>query len=152
MPVRGTFLRYWLPVLLWMSFIFMASTDLLSSQRTSRFIGPFLRRLVPDISDQAVDRIQYGLRKTGHVAEYAVLACLLWRLRRRPPRADPRRWCWADAAWALAGAGLYALTDEWHQRLVASRYASVGDVLLDTAGAAAGLAMCWLAGHWRGRW
>src|SRR5207302_10580778 len=41
------FLRYWLPVLIWLVMIFVGSTDLMSTEHTSRIIGPILRWLHP---------------------------------------------------------------------------------------------------------
>ena len=67
-----------------MGLIFAGSTDILSSQHTSRIIGPLLRWLNPNVSDQTIRAVQAVVRKGSHVAEYSVLALLLWRARRRP--------------------------------------------------------------------
>ncbi len=123
--------------------IFSASTDALSSHRTSRIIGPLLRWLKPDVSAETISRVQTVVRKTGHMTEYGVLACLFWRARRKPVKNDPRPWRWSEAAVALLFAALYAATDEFHQAFVPSRQASMGDVLLDISGAAAGLVVLW---------
>jgi hypothetical protein len=73
-----------------MVFIFFASTDIMSGERTSRFIGPFLRWLKPDISDERIKQVQFIVRKGGHLTEYAILCALLWRALHQP--ADvPRR-------------------------------------------------------------
>src|SRR5436190_14032047 len=73
------FLRYWLPVLIWLAVIFVGSTDLMSAEHTSRFVGPFLRWLKPDITADAIVKVQLFVRKVAHVTEYAILATLLWR-------------------------------------------------------------------------
>jgi VanZ family protein len=135
-----------------MALIFSGSTDLLSSQRTSRFIAPILRWFVPDLSAEAVYRVQYAVRKVGHLTEYAVLAVLLWRARRRPHKEERRPWSWPEAGVALGLAALYALTDEYHQSLLSTRFGSGADVLIDVAGAAGGLALVWLVGRLRRRW
>jgi VanZ family protein len=145
-------LRYWLPIVALMALIFGGSTDMLSSSRTSRFIGPILRWLVPGISSEAVATVQLTIRKTGHILEYALLAFLFWRAFRKPRRNDPRPWMFHHAIWAVAAAGAYAVTDEFHQLFVASRGASVLDVLLDTLGAALGVFAVWAWGRWRKRW
>jgi VanZ family protein len=137
-----------LPVIIWMAIIFSASTDLLSSDRTSRFIGPILRWFNPDISEAAIRRVQLVARKGAHVTEYAILAALLWRA----IRLDPRRWSWGEAGLAVGFAALYAVTDELHQHFVASRYGTVGDVVIDTAGAILGVTIVWAAGRARNRW
>jgi len=136
--------RAWAPVLLWMLAIFIGSTDLLSSHNTSRFIEPLLRWLNPGISEIAVQRIQFIIRKGGHMTEYAVLVLLIRRglhlLSERP------FWLWnsRSARWALLLAVLYATTDEFHQSFVASREASTVDVLIDSTGATLALMAVWL--------
>ena len=135
-----------------MLLVFCASTDLMSSQHTSRFLGPFLRWLVPGISDAAIQLAQFTVRKTAHLAEYAVLALLLWRALRQPVPGDPRPWSWREARHALLLAALYAATDELHQAFVPSRDAAVMDVLMDALGAALGLLLLWAIGRSRKRW
>jgi VanZ family protein len=68
------------------------------------------------------------LRKLAHAAEYAVLGALLVR---------------ATSAAALSAAigVLYAITDELHQTFVPGRQGSSRDVLIDTAGVVAGVAL-----------
>ncbi|HKS38852.1 MAG TPA: VanZ family protein [Verrucomicrobiae bacterium] len=152
MPGSKSLLKYWLPVLVWMALIFWASTDLMSSQRTSRIIGPLLRWFNPDLSEETIRHVQLVVRKTAHLTEYAILALLLWRAIRKPKKEDGRPWSWREAALAIAVAGAYAMTDELHQHFVASRYGSAWDVLLDTLGAAAGMFVLWALGRWRRLW
>ena len=47
---------------------------------------------------------------------------------------------------------LYAASDEFHQMFVPTRTAHVTDVLIDTAGGAAGLLAMWWYGRWRKHW
>ena len=68
------------------------------------------------------------LRKLAHTAEYALLGALLYRAVRRP-------------ATALLLASAFAVTDEFHQTFVAGRHGSPVDWLIDTAGAAIGVAL-----------
>lgn len=152
MPGFRLFLKYWLPVLIWMLMIFSASTDAMSTRRTSRIIGPLLRWLKPDISEAAIYRVQYVARKGAHMTEYAVLALLLWRARRKPARQDLRPWRWAQAGFAFGLAALYAASDEFHQSWVPSREGRVADVFLDVAGAGLGLLAFWAIGRWRKFW
>jgi len=148
----GGFLRYWLPVLLWCALIFGFSTEAGSAKRTSRILGPILRWFNPDISDEAIRRVQYGVRKTSHVAEYAVLALLVWRAKRKPNQDDRRPWDWREARLAFAFAAAFAMSDEFHQVFVPSREARVGDVLVDSLGAALGLLALRAYGRWRRQW
>src|SRR5262245_11866942 len=98
-----------------MAVIFASSTDLLSSRNTSRFIGPLLRWLNPDVSERTIELAQMIVRKTGHVTEYALLAILAWRAART---AQDRSWSWKAAGLALVIAAFYAVTDEVHQSFV----------------------------------
>jgi len=66
-----------------MAAIFTASTDLGSTQHTSRIIGPFLRFFWPAVPDQVVNDVQTVARKIGHMSGYAGLAILVWRARQR---------------------------------------------------------------------
>jgi VanZ family protein len=132
------FLKGWLPVLLWMVFIFVGSTDLMSAEHTSRFLVPFLRWLTPDISDAAIATIQLFIRKGAHLAEYAILAALLLRAFRKSQERLARA-----TISALILAAIYAAFDELHQASVPSRTASPYDVAIDTAGALVGLAIYW---------
>jgi VanZ family protein len=127
------FLKFWLPVLAWMIFIFIGSTDLLSTEHTSRFIGPFLRWWSPDVSDATIASIQLVVRKCAHLTEYAILAALIYRALR----------VHRDRVLVLAFllAAIYAVLDEFHQSFVASRTASPWDVLIDCIGALIGLAL-----------
>ncbi len=147
-----SFVRYWAPVLVWMCVIFSASSDRASFQRSSRIIGPVVRWLFPHLSDDAVHAIVFGVRKCAHLAEYAVLALLLWRALRKPARPAPPAWRWPTAGLVLAAVALYAVSDEVHQLLVPSRQGSLTDVLLDTTGAALGLFCLWAFGRWRKSW
>jgi len=132
-----------------MAIIFLGSTDLLSSRNTSRFIGPLLRWFKPDVSAETIAFAQTIVRKTGHVAEYGVLAVLVWHAARTPQDA---RWSWRAAWLALAIVVVYAATDEVHQSFVATRLGSVWDVFLDTIGGAIGLFLLWCWGKWRRAW
>ena len=111
-----------------------------------------MRWLNPQISDETIYRIQYVVRKCGHVTEYAVLAGLLWRAWRRPVKNDPRPWQWRPALLALGVCVVYAASDEIHQAFEPTREARVMDVVYDSTGAALGLAAVWGVGRCRRRW
>ncbi|MGC2352114.1 MAG: VanZ family protein [Candidatus Udaeobacter sp.] len=128
-----SFLKYWLPLVIWLGVIFVGSTDLMSAQHTSRFIVPFLRWLNPDISWAAVNTIHTVIRKLGHVIEYAILALVLWRALCSGPALRTKTPILFGAV--LLACALFAVTDEFHQSFVGSRTSSDHDVLLDSAGA-----------------
>jgi VanZ family protein len=119
---------------------------MMSSSRTSRFIGPILQWIDPDVSDATIRGVQLVVRKGAHVTEYAILALLLYRALRRTAQKPSTEWCRNCAYWAWMLAFAYAASDEWHQSFVPSRGGSVHDVLIDACGAALGLLFChgWL--------
>jgi hypothetical protein len=76
----------------------------------------------------------WGFDKVVHAIEYGVLGALLTRALIIAPGLTP-------AVAAVCGAALgaiYGVTDEWHQSFVPGRFPSLGDVVADTLGSAAG--------------
>jgi VanZ family protein len=151
-PRLGFFLKYGLPLLLWMAVIFSASSDRQSFEHSSRIIGPFLHWLFPGLGPEQLDRWVFFCRKIAHLTEYGLLAMLAWRAFRHA--GDPGRfWNRRPALAALALVFLYAISDEVHQAFVPSRQGAVVDVLIDTLGGAAGLGLIWLGQRLReGMW
>ena len=107
---------------------------------------------MPGLSDEAVGKVVFAVRKAAHVSEYAVLALLSWRARRKPVRHQKRPWRWSEAGFALVVAVLFAATDEWHQTFVPTREGSPRDVLIDAGGATLALVALWRLGRWRKHW
>lgn len=111
MPKRGTILR-WLPPILWMGVIFIASSlsgsDLGGLSAYSFF---------------------------GHLGEYAILGALLFLAARRtwPDRAS--------MILAIGVASLYGVTDELHQFLTPGRTPDPLDWATDTLGAFVGVVL-----------
>jgi VanZ family protein len=134
------FLKYWLPILVWLGLIFIGSTDLMSAEHTSRIIGPLLRWFKPDISDMAIAQIQFIVRKMAHVSEYAILAMLIWRAIRRGTGWRLGMSILFFVVWVVCA--ILAASDEFHQSFVPSRSASPIDVMIDISGALVGLAIC----------
>ncbi len=144
------FLKHWLPVLIWLGVIFLGSTDMLSAEHTSRFLVPFLRWIDPQISFTTLNAIQLGIRKLGHLTEYAVLAMLLWRALRSGTRWQIKmsilrlRSGQVLFLTVLLACGLFAASDEFHQSFVPSRTASPNDVMIDICGTLIGLSIYWM--------
>jgi VanZ family protein len=138
------FLKYWLPVLVWMVVVFSASADRNSYQHSSNLFEPLFHWLFPWVSHDHIEVIHHVFRKCGHLTEYAILALLLWRAIHQPERNRPRPWRWDEAGLTLSIVLLYAASDEIHQVYVAGRTALTSDVAIDTSGGAAGLALLWL--------
>jgi VanZ family protein len=131
------FVKYWLPLLIWLGVIFVGSTNLMSAEHTARYIIPFLLWLKPGMSPHTIWVILISVRKCAHVTEYAVLGLLLWRAFRSVPPLRTRTS--ASAIAVLVGCALFAASDEFHQTFVKSRTPSVRDVFLDIGGAVLGV-------------
>ncbi|WP_395139356.1 VanZ family protein [Armatimonas sp.] len=139
------FVRYTLPLLIWMSFIFMMSGDTGSTQHTRPLMRSILRRLAPSLAAQLtptqVDRIDFNIRKTSHVLEYLLLALLAYRAARGgSPHFRSRHVLFP----LVLGIG-FAASDEWHQSFIPSRWGVAADVLYDSFGVTLGT----LLSQWR---
>ena len=143
------FLKYWLPLLIWLGVIFVGSTDLMSAEHTSRFIVPILLWLKPGMAPHTIRSILFAIRKCAHVTEYAILALLLWRALRSGTALSVKMSMLFGAV--LLGCAVFAASDEFHQSFVKSRTPSVRDVLLDIVGALIGLLIGMSFAHRRPR-
>lgn len=106
--------KRWLPTLLWMGAIFV-----LSAQPAQE---------LPDLGWW-----DFFLKKTAHFGAYAILAALVYWGGMREGKGT------FLPAFLLTV--LYAASDEYHQTFVPGRNGTIGDVLLDAAGALAGLSV-----------
>ncbi len=133
-------LRDWAPAILWAAMIFYASTDAFSSQNTGRVLTSILQWLIPAISRDQVDLVNFAARKCAHFVEYFVLYLLVHRgvAAGRPDWRGSR----AMIAWLIVVA--YSLLDELHQSFVATRTGSPWDSLLDAAGGIFGMLVVFL--------
>ena len=118
------FAYYWLPLIAWAGVIFAlshTSGDTLDStvEETAQFIP-----------------LEFLLsQEFAHMAQFGVLAALAYRLL-ASYQTLPRMWTLGGA---LLFAVCYGVTDEFHQMFVPGRSATLGDLALDTVGAALGL-------------
>jgi hypothetical protein len=122
-------IRYWAPPAIWAVVISIASTGRFTSEKTAGHIIPFLHWLFPHASWATIGEIHHLIRKGGHVFEYFVFTMLLLYA----IRGGRREWRWSWALIALGCVAGYAGLDEFHQRFVPGRGASVWDSMLDTA-------------------
>lgn len=94
----------------------------------------------PNLQVTDDDLLDFILRKAAHLAEYALLAWLAWRVTRAGGMSTfaglPLSWCFTL---------VYAISDEWHQTFVDGRVGHPRDVAIDMAGATAALVAVWLA-------
>lgn len=145
--MRG-FLKFWLPVLIWMTVIFGASADSHSYEHSSRIFVPFLRWLFPHMPLPEIDTLHHLCRKCCHLTVYAILGLLVYRaLNRSGNNLAP--WSWPRVGGALLIVFLYASSDEYHQSFVPTRTPLFSDVCIDTSGAAIALFIVWIYFCWR---
>jgi VanZ family protein len=152
MPRLRSFVKYWVPVAVWMVVIYSASSDTKSFEHSSRILAPILQWLMPQLSEEVVSHVVFIIRKFAHLTEYAILALLLWRALRKPVRNDTRPWSWIQAGLAILVVALYAGSDEIHQLFVPHREGKIADVMIDTSGGVAGILLLWAAGRLRKWW
>ena len=156
--------RLWVILaVIWMIVIFSFSAKPSDeSSEESLFVGHIVGQIfVKDFENWTVgeqeafaESINYPIRKTAHATEYAILGFLTfqaWKSQawRRETNSGKRRTygvrgC-AIMAWVVSTA--YAATDEIHQIFVPGRACMATDVMIDSAGAAAGILLTILIGH-----
>ena len=141
---RTSQLRRWAPALVWAAVIWTFSTGLFASERTAAVILPVLAALLPGRPRAELWAIHEGIRKTAHFAEYMILSVLLYQALRGERRWNPRA-----AGLAFTFAGLYAVSDEFHQWFVPGRTAAATDCLIDMTGAAAAQGLLAARTTWR---
>ena len=132
---RATCIRY-APLVLWTAFIFYMSSDMGSSQHTSRIIGPILRFLFPDAPPDTIAEYHGYIRKLAHLTEYALLALIAARTAILSSLYALRNWWFI---WALLYASLIAAADEFGQSFNPNRTGTPYDSLLDIVGACCGI-------------
>jgi VanZ family protein len=135
---------WWGITLAWAALVFYLSTQTFGPNTSRALLAWTLNLLHLPVSRGTFGLLHGLFRGLAHLVEYAILALLVYGLRVEKQRELWRpRW----AAFCLAVAAAYALTDELHQSLVPGRHASLLDCGLDATGAA--LAM--LIPYTRGR-
>ena len=107
------FLYYWLPVIIYCALIFFQSS-----------------RPVPE----SIPAIPY-LDKLLHAGAYAILGMLFFRAYRTTALGGKLHYI---ITLSILSAGLYGISDEFHQYFVPYRSADIGDALADIIGSAIG--------------
>lgn len=124
-------LLLWLPLFLWLCFIFSMSTGAFSAENTSLVIVPALHFLFPWLAPDRIDALHALIRKGAHLFEYFVLGLLILRVL-RAGRTNAWKWRWCLLAVVVVA--LWACGDEFHQSFEPTRTASMRDVAIDTVG------------------
>ncbi len=134
---------FFILTIIWMILIFsFSSRSGTVSSQDSNHVGMLIGEVfVPDFDQWSEERqndfadmVDHPVRKTAHAMEYAVLGFLTAGI-----FVDKRKyWKYKIFIPWLIAAG-YAAMDEFHQLFVPGRSGQISDVILDSAGALAGV-------------
>ena len=113
------FTRYWLPVIVYCTAIFIQSSFPTTEQLPS---WPFLDKILHVAAYALLGFLVFRALATGHLTNNLNLALIISAL----------------------FAGLYGLSDEWHQSFVPGRSAEAADALADLIGGMLGAGLGWL--------
>lgn len=105
-------LKLWGPVLIWAGVIFSFSSLKINHEAEFSWLD-------------------FIIKKTAHVVEYAILYWLLFRAWTQKWQNISKNIWWK----VLIMVVIYALSDEWHQTLVLGREGTLRDVGFDSLGA-----------------
>ena len=117
----------------WAVLVFYLSTEGFGPDFTQGLVARACMLLHLSAEPRTLHIMDTLLRKAAHVTEYAMLAFLVYG---SFGNQQPFRWSLRQALWCIGIVGLYSLTDEFHQRFVHGRHASLADCGIDIAGAA----------------
>jgi VanZ family protein len=125
-----------------MGFMFFMSGNTGSAENTSPLVHNLIRKFFPWLASQMtpawLDRVDFDLRKTAHVSEYAILTVLAFRAVTR----GTKKFSSGFVVWPFVIGVGWAISDEYHQSFVPSRWGAASDVFFDTVGVVVGLLLC----------
>lgn len=121
----------WLPALLWTGVVLSLSSEEFAAARTSRFVLPLLRWMLPWADPATLEILHLGIRKLAHAVEYAILAALVVRGFHGVFRLQRAR----EGLQAILFVAGVAAADESRQALSSMRTGSIWDWALDVSGA-----------------
>jgi VanZ family protein len=135
---------WWVPVIIWAGVIFYMSTRNFGASFSNSLLNDILTMLHVEVSHHTFHLLAMGFRKLGHFTEYSIFAIFLYHA-----LGDGHRSAWnpRKALACILLAGLYSLTDEFHQRFVPGRGPSIVDCGFDTIGATLGMVIVYFAGE-----
>ncbi len=123
-------IKYYIPVILWMIFIFyMSHQDGTSSSGMSGHIVTTIHEFVTKFFpvDISIDTLSFIIRKGAHITEYMILTFLfIYAL----IKTNIQKYLIVSAFASL----LYACSDELHQTFIPGRAGSIVDVGIDSIG------------------
>ncbi len=128
------------PLILWIGVIAFLSTSYASMAETSRFIGPVLKYLFPNATEETLHAIHVVIRKLAHFTEYSLLAFFALRAIATPLNVRSH----IRYVLPLILVIVIASADEINQSFDAARTGLPSDALLDIASGAIAIAIFWV--------
>ena len=134
----------WIAVVLWMALIFSFSME--TAAESSESSGGFIRSLLETFEDDflslshddqhaKIESLSYIVRKSAHFCIFGMLGILVTSAVSTHGLPSKK-----TALFSLIICVLYAVSDEIHQYFVPGRACMLRDMLIDTCGAACGVA------------
>lgn len=119
-------------LIIWMITVFCFSNQQgeTSGSTSGKVIKAILKIFTKDVSEEKIQKLQLPIRKLAHFTIFAiggVLAIMLLNQYNIP--------LMKKIIYSQLIITIYAATDEFHQRFIPGRTASIWDVLIDSAGA-----------------
>lgn len=130
---RVQFWIRWTITLAWAATIFLFSTETFAGSFTETLLWYILHFLHVSVTQPTFLLLHHLFRKLAHLTEYGIFGMLLYH---SFLNSNHTEWRARTAAWAVLAAGLYSLTDEFHQTMVPGRGPSLTDCGIDTTAAA----------------
>lgn len=125
-------IKYFIPALIWMLFIFfMSHTSGNDSANQSNIIATIIQKFI----NIDWELLTFIIRKFAHMCEFAILFLLLYYGFRKNN---------LPYHYALIITFIYACLDEFHQLFIPGRSGQFSDVLIDSSGALMALIIIWI--------
>lgn len=137
---------WWAPPIIWAGVIFYMSTRTFGAAFSDELLRDILTTIRLGVLPHTFDFLATAFRKLGHFTEYAIFSIFLYHAL---GKGDRSAWNPRKALACILLAGLYSLTDEFHQRYVPGRGPSLVDCGFDTIGATLGMLIVYIAGRGR---
>ena len=146
LPARPAYLQphvllTWFGAVGWACLIFFLSTGAYAAPVTGWLLAQLFAAIHLHVPRVVFDIIHFLIRKLAHCTEYGIFSLLLYHsfnFRRM------ETWNTRNSLSAVVVAGLYSLTDEYHQSFVPGRTASIKDCGIDTLGATLAMVLLYL--------
>jgi VanZ family protein len=138
LPPRRPFRAWlcWATTLAWAALVFNLSTATYGGAFSGWLLQEILAFLHVALAPGTFLAVHFFFRKLAHLTEYAILSSLLYVSLQK---GGPLAWRARTALGCVLIAGVYSVTDEFHQLFVPGRTASLIDCGIDTVGASLGM-------------